>query len=311
MTFVETLIGGYIICFAIGCIFYGITIAQAYAYFSSCERDAAWMKWLAAAVIFLETVHSAVYLRQMYVYSVLALSNPLNLFVIDWSVPTSIILEIVLEVMIYGFYIHRMWTFSKNIPLAIGTVLVFLAQTGTLLFCTAKITTAKTWINLENPVTKSAVLASLSFIIALTITISVVMVYYLRRNRSMVQRTRGVLSWLILYYVNSGVILATIAIVILITYLVAPNSLLYGGFIQAFGKLVANSFFGLLNSRQILRDKMAKPVVIGTNVFSTSLGSFALRMENSSSSAGRESVSRQTKLSKPVVMKDSTSREDV
>lgn len=126
MTFVETLIGGYIICFAIGCMWvHRVTLVSAivdltingqllwdYHRTSVCLFLLLWTRrsldemagcscdvtssmafsysiWIIVSYRFLETVHSAVYLRQMYVYSVLALSNPLNLFVIDWYVSHS------------------------------------------------------------------------------------------------------------------------------------------------------------------------------------------------------------------------------
>ena len=113
---IDTIAGGFIESFAmlvilivyarqdLTCCFslYGIAVSQGYVYFRSGNRDPLWIKLIAGSVLyvqplrcqhsmanswstsFLETVHTAFFLRMMYFYTVLAIENPLNLGVVDW-----------------------------------------------------------------------------------------------------------------------------------------------------------------------------------------------------------------------------------
>ncbi|KAK7677708.1 hypothetical protein QCA50_019260 [Cerrena zonata] len=282
MSSIDSLAGGFIESYSIGCIFYGIAISQGYVYFRTCERDPLWMKWMAGTVLVLETFHTAFYLRQMYFYTARAVANPLNLGTVDWSVSVCLVLEIVIEMIVDVFYIHRMWSFTKNVVLAAFMVLILLARHATFLYIAAQTAISESWVDFERPVMKANVLSTLCLVIVLDITVASTMVYYLNRGRSAMRRTRGVVTWLVMYYVNTGVIMAALAVAILIAYLAVPGSLLYAGFINIYAKVMANSIFGALNSRQVLRAKMAAPVIIDTNAYAhepTSYGMDSIRVE--------------------------------
>lgn len=84
---------------------YGIAMAQAYVYLLNSRRDPKWLRWLACLVMcvhsfntslscqadliifsLVETAQAACLLRELYVYSVVAISNPLTITKIDWWV---------------------------------------------------------------------------------------------------------------------------------------------------------------------------------------------------------------------------------
>ncbi|KAK7682723.1 hypothetical protein QCA50_014106 [Cerrena zonata] len=118
---IQSLVGGFVEGIGISNILFGISIAQAYVYTQNWERDPQWMKSLAISVILLETASTVFVQRQQYFYSVLAIGNPLSLEKIDWSIPAALAFEILSEIIVQGFYVHRMWIFSKNRALTIGT----------------------------------------------------------------------------------------------------------------------------------------------------------------------------------------------
>ncbi|KAK7677706.1 hypothetical protein QCA50_007059 [Cerrena zonata] len=267
---VESLAGGLIECFAISCIFYGITIAQANVYFRTCGRDPQWMKWMATTVIFLETVHTAVLLRKLYFYSVLAIKNPLNLTHVDWTIPAVLILQNVIEIIVNSFYIHRMWLYSKSIMLTIGMFFILLSRDATFLFTAIKSATFTTFGDFDKPGIKGPLIVTHSLAIGLDALLAASMVYHLYRDRTRFRSTRGVISWMMTYYVNTGVVLAALTLAILVAYLAAPKSLLYAGFIDIYGKAMANSLFGALNSRQVIRNKISPVTIISTNAYAES-----------------------------------------
>ncbi|KAK7680357.1 hypothetical protein QCA50_016597 [Cerrena zonata] len=89
------------------------------------------------------------------------------------------------------------------------------------------------------------------------------MTYYLRRRQSSIKRTQGIVSWLVLYFVSTGAVLVAIALTILISFLIAPNSMLYAGFILIYARALANALFGALNARQRLRTRQNEIVTFG------------------------------------------------
>ncbi|CAL1712695.1 unnamed protein product [Somion occarium] len=276
--------GGFIESFGIGCILYGINVAQGYIYLLSCERDPMWMKWMAGTLMMLETLHTAFFLRQLYAYSILSIENPSNLAKMDWSVPVSLILEALVQMIVEGFYIHRMWKFSNNVTLAVGSIVLLLARHGGFL-CNVSVYICPpavkcfggTWSSVTDPVMKGVFLTSLCLTIISDGMMAMIMVFYLNRSKGGLQRTRSIVDWLVMYYVNTGAALTLLAVCILIIHLALPNSLLYVGFIHIFAKFAANTLFGALNSRHMLRARMGGPIIIGTSLFTTDAPAYAMQ----------------------------------
>ncbi|CAL1712491.1 unnamed protein product [Somion occarium] len=265
MASIPALEGGLIECYGLGCILYGIAVTQAYVYFLSCKNDPQWIKWMAGTVISLETVHTAFFLRQLYFYSVGVIADSGNLSNVDWSVPVCLLVEIIIEFIAEGFYIHRLWIFSKNAYLIFVMVLILLGRHGTFLFLAFHTLLLPTFMQAIVPAMKANFIATLCLLVALEGILASAMVYYLHQNRGRFKRTHSVVNWLIRYYVNTGAILVVLAIILLIIYLVLSNSLLYVGITNIFAKSIANSLLGA----HLLRSKMHEPVIIGTSVFAS------------------------------------------
>ncbi|KAK7682763.1 hypothetical protein QCA50_014146 [Cerrena zonata] len=113
---------GLVECISISNILYGITFAQFYVYTQNWERDPKWLKCLAIFVILLETAYTACIQRTQYFYSLLAIDDRSVLANIDWSISVVVFISGIAEFIIQGFYVYRMWIFSRNVPLLIGTV---------------------------------------------------------------------------------------------------------------------------------------------------------------------------------------------
>ncbi|KAK7682770.1 hypothetical protein QCA50_014153 [Cerrena zonata] len=97
----------------------------------------------------------------------------------------------------------------------------------------------------------------------LDMLIATSMVYYLHRRQSQLKRTKGIIGWLMLYFVSTGAMLATISGTILVCFIAAPNNLAWSGMIVLYARALSNSFFGALNARQVLRNKQGETVTFG------------------------------------------------
>ncbi|CAL1704879.1 unnamed protein product [Somion occarium] len=247
---ISVSLGGLIESYGIGCVLYGVAVAQAYVYFSNPDRknDAKWVQGMACFVVILETVHTGFFLRQLYFYTVLSMDNPFNLTRVDWSVPTCLVLENGIEIIVELFYIHRMWIFTRNVFMTFTTLVLLLARHGVFMYIVTMSVNAS-WSDAQSPILKALVVASISLTIGLEAVLTAVMVFYLYRRRTSHPGTRGIITWLITYYVNTGAILTTLSIFNLVIHLVSPTSLLYVGLFNVLAKLTANVFFGAINAR--------------------------------------------------------------
>ncbi|KAK7682720.1 hypothetical protein QCA50_014103 [Cerrena zonata] len=272
---VTDLVGGFIEGIGISNILFGISIAQAYVYMQNWERDPKWMKWLAVSVMLLETMNTVFVQRQQYFYSVLAISDPFLLVEIDWSIPAALIFEVVSEIVVQSFYVHRMWIFSRNIALTTGTSILLLCRYGFYINCIVDTIKYKTWPELHAAMGfKPSFIATASVIIFTDTVIASTMAFYLYRKKSSIRKTRGIMTWLMVYFVNTGAILVALSTTSLITFLVTPNSLLFGATILLYARALANALFGALNARLLLRTKRNETVTFGGTSISGNIGSY-------------------------------------
>ncbi|KAK7682751.1 hypothetical protein QCA50_014134 [Cerrena zonata] len=264
LTFIPSLIGGFIEGISLSNILFGITLSQFYVYAQNWDRDPKWLKYLATVIILLETGFTVVSQRAQYFYSVFSITNPLLLAEIDWSIPAALILGVITEVTVQGFYMYRMWIFSRNILLLVGMTALLISWDILWIKCIVDTLTAATWITLfEGRNFKLSVTLSVSLVICSDVLIAATMVYLLRRKQSQCIRTRGILGWLVLYFVSTGAALVALAGSVLICFLVSPSTLLWAGMTTLYVRSVSNCFFGALNARQLLRSKQGQVITFG------------------------------------------------
>ncbi|KAK7682766.1 hypothetical protein QCA50_014149 [Cerrena zonata] len=265
---ISSLVGGLVEVISISNITLGITIAQCYVYMQNWERDPKWVKVLAITIVLLEIGYTAFAQRVQYFYSVLAIENPFLVIKIDWSVPAALILGVFAELAVQGFYIHRIWSFSKNLLLIIGTCLLLISRHGLFINCIVDTLRFDTWPALQTGRGfKPSIISSMVVIMCTDAVIATTMVYHLHRKHSQFKRTQTIISRLVLYFVGSGALLVAASAAMLICSLVAPNNLLWGGFVVLYARVLSNSFFGALNARQLLRNKGGETITFGTVSF--------------------------------------------
>ncbi|KAK7682718.1 hypothetical protein QCA50_014101 [Cerrena zonata] len=173
-------------------------------------------------------------------------------------------LQLTSEILAQGFYVHRMWMISKNVPLTVVTVVLFAARIGLVLNCIIDTIKFDTWLELAVVSNfRPSTIASVALTIIHDGMIALTIVYSLRRERSSFRRTQGIVNWLVLYFVNTGAILVALGIVALISVVSDPLNLLFVGLYVVYAKALANAVFGALNARQYLRPKSAEVITFG------------------------------------------------
>ncbi|KAK7683659.1 hypothetical protein QCA50_013035 [Cerrena zonata] len=166
-----------------------------------------------------------------------------------------------------------MWIFSKNFALTIGTSILLLCRYGFYINCIIGTVRYKTWPELRAAKGFRPSFISTGVVIIFTdLVIASTMAFYLYRKKSQIRKTRGIMTWLILYFVNTGAILAALSLTSLVTFFAAPNSLLFCATILLYDRALANALFGALNARLLLRTKRNETVTFGGTSLSGNVG---------------------------------------
>ncbi|KAK7691493.1 hypothetical protein QCA50_004892 [Cerrena zonata] len=287
---IPNFLGGYLMVNCLALILYGVTTTQTYIYTLNFKKDTAFLKGLVYFVWTLETFHTAFMLRQLYYLTITGFGDFDVLGRIDWSIGAFLLVESCLIWVVQAqahdfiissnqnvninsrFYIRRIWLLSgKKILPVVFLSLVFV--TCVAFHMTASIYTflTDTWIGYFETFgatlsveTANALSAALDGLIAAS------MIFLLYRSQTGIQRTDGILRWLMVYAVNTGAVTMIFSIAIAITYALEHESLVVSGMTTIVSKLYANSFLGYLNARGIIRAKSQKSTaltVIGSSGF--------------------------------------------
>ncbi|CAL1703658.1 unnamed protein product [Somion occarium] len=236
-----------------------------YCYTLNCERDTKWIKWLVGVLVVFETVLTVFVFRLIYVYTIKALENPSIIANIDWIIPGGLLVTHLIQVLSQGYFLSRMWLYSRNRTLTLVTSVLMLARSVSLFYIVVAVFKLRTWVALRNDGDiKLVTQLCLSFGVCVDSITAITLVFYLIRSPATFQSTRNVITWIIMFTVNTGVLLVAISLSVLITYLTKPDNLIYGALLVVGGKLYANSLLAALNGRKILSAKMAQPVIMGT-----------------------------------------------
>ncbi|KAK7681773.1 hypothetical protein QCA50_015120 [Cerrena zonata] len=276
MPTISEILTGLIFGVGMGLVLYGVSMAQAYVYMLNCENDPTWMKWLVAVVSILETAHTAFLFRELYTYSVTAIENPLTLGVIDWSIGTTLLSSNVIACLVEGFYVRRQWILSKSWLLTLGTSFLLFARVAVHFTVSIETFFYPTWTAFhQKPFLNVLVQTTLALAAAVDAVVAISMVYFLRREKGTITGAKGIITWMMMYAVHSGLILMAASLVVVLTFVTMKDSLTFAGFIAIIGKLYSNSLLGTLNARQVFRSKNnSEPAVkistVGSNAYELS-----------------------------------------
>jgi hypothetical protein len=96
----------------------------------------------------------------------------------------------------------------------------------------------------------------------------------LYRSKTGFRQTDSLIHILMVYTVNTGMIVAFDAFMGMIMYAIMPNNFIFLGFYLLLSKLYLNSYLAALNAREDLRDRMEEPVSIHLSQISHSRGRY-------------------------------------
>ncbi|PPQ69735.1 hypothetical protein CVT24_001321 [Panaeolus cyanescens] len=225
---------------------WGVTCVQTYHYYMYTTRDYRWMKFLVALLWLLDTFDSALNAHILYFYMVSNYINPLALFK-----PVCILM---LSCHCERFASDPPPTVSnENIALTGGILAISIADLVISLTIAIKAFGIVSFPELEklSSLMYSTFAAGTGSDLCLAIALS----HLLYKSRTGFKRTDGLIRVLMMYTVNTGMIVAIDASLGMITYAAMPNNLIFLGFYLLLSKLYVNAYLASLNARKTLRTK--------------------------------------------------------
>ncbi|TCD69044.1 hypothetical protein EIP91_009107 [Steccherinum ochraceum] len=233
---------------------FGVTLLQTYEYYKSYPSDSIRLKSLVAVLTVLDTLHLILCARTLYWYLISSFGQFDVLDQITWSMALQTDCNGLIGVAVQLFFARRLWMMSRNWIL---TILISIL--GTIHFALGVVFTVQSFI-----LGRFSAFASLTWVTctglgsaaAGDILIALSMVYYLQKKRTGIQSTDSIVTTLMLYSINTGLLTSILATASVILFAIMPTNFIWLAFFWIMGKCYVNSLLASLNSRESLRNKV-------------------------------------------------------
>ncbi|EIM81295.1 uncharacterized protein STEHIDRAFT_86647 [Stereum hirsutum FP-91666 SS1] len=220
-------------------------------YTTSCQKDAKWIKLYVAALFLMDTTNTVAVCEFVFDKLVTHFGDVAYLQTAGWAFPLDALTVGSLATMVQLFFAWRVRVISGSNWLTGLIVVVSVAS-----FLTAIGTSVATAIIQEFPkLHKSRPIGGtwLAFSAVCDILITTALVVSLRRFRTGIDRTDGVIARIVRVNMETGLLTAIVATVDFIVLFASP-SVLHLGFNIPLGKLYVNSVLATLNWRARMPD---------------------------------------------------------
>ncbi|KAH7917457.1 hypothetical protein BV22DRAFT_1135390 [Leucogyrophana mollusca] len=234
-------------------VFHGITTLQAIFYYRTYTKDRVTLKILVAVLWILDTLSVALIANGVYTYLVLDFADPLAVEALVWSINSEPAVTALIALIVQLFLVYRIRTLNQAwtpfcvilalislLPFSLGIVAVYTIDAGSQSLAAVG---ELHWLAIAADVSSS--------VIDLTIAASICWLLYKGRNGF--SQTERIINSLTLYVITSGLTTASLTTGTMISYLVAPTTLVFQMINMSVSKAYVNTFLATLNSRQSIR----------------------------------------------------------
>ncbi|KAL4250774.1 hypothetical protein ABKN59_006072 [Abortiporus biennis] len=237
-----------------GATLFGVTLLQTYEYYKRYPSDHVLLKTLVACLTILDTLHLFFCGRTIYWYLVSNFGDFDNLDKTTWSMALQTDFNGIIGMAVEFFFARRVWIMSHNWFLT--SVICVLA---TIHFTLGILFTVESFILGEFSKFKSLTwitCTGLGCAAAADIIIALSMCIYLSKKRTGIDRTDSLVTTLMIYSINTGLLTSIIATISVVLFAIMPLNFVWLCFFWILGKCYVNSLLASLNSRKGLRSKV-------------------------------------------------------
>ncbi|KAJ7662594.1 hypothetical protein DFH06DRAFT_355701 [Mycena polygramma] len=254
---IESTYGALLIGVFISIFFQGVLSVQAYIYYENFREDSLKMKALVAIVWTLDFVQLVLICETAYHYLVRNWGNPAVLSDTTVELDLHLVFLTGASMICQGFFLNRVWRFSKN-KILTGILAAACLATGTIDIVMAVQTIKnKSIATILSHTFSGEVIGVFAVGAAADIMIAVILVWYLQRELTVFDRINSLVARLIQYTIATGLITSLLALGCLIAYVASPHSLIFLAMHFSLGRMYTNALLATLNSRKVLRAQLS------------------------------------------------------
>ncbi|KAI0326512.1 hypothetical protein GY45DRAFT_105668 [Cubamyces sp. BRFM 1775] len=265
-------IGSVLIALHIGQILFGLVVYQVHYYFKTFPDDGIWIKSFVSMVMLTQTVHSMLWTLASYHYGITDPYSTAALSPAHWSLRVVFMmtaLAVAAPQIFYALRILHMWDCRRKglvvgdrrsnwlLGLVVFALLCILAYLG--IASTAGGTSFSEVTSLASFRKLGWLVATAYGLAAVTdLIMAATLVVMLHRCRVAVRgsKTDTVLSILIKYTINTGLLTSIGSVLAFVFVLILPGNFIYCGFSVIGTKLYGNSVLAMLNSRHYMNSRL-------------------------------------------------------
>ncbi|KAN0073597.1 hypothetical protein V8E55_012204 [Tylopilus felleus] len=240
---------------------YGLVTYQFAAYYRTKFNDPPVVKYMILSLFILDTFHSVSAIYMAWSYTVTNFGNPAAITVDVWPYQFTPI-GTALAALVTQIYLgSRIWRLTDN-KILYGIVIV-LAIPPFVLGC---VCATEAWVirlHSELPRITPIVIALLSMQVAVDTFITTTLVIVFSKSRTSFRKMDTILNRLIRGAIQTGLFAGIFSMGALITFVVLPNTNLFGMFGIPLGRIYTNTLLDSLLTRESLKAEMEGTDVVG------------------------------------------------
>ncbi|KAJ8596451.1 hypothetical protein M405DRAFT_166863 [Rhizopogon salebrosus TDB-379] len=242
----DNTFGAFLIGVVISATLYGVTCVQTWYYFTRYSSDPWYIRLLVAAVLVSDSVHQALITHTVYTYLVTDFGVYEDLTTLVWS--------LIVEVLFNGFTaLMVQWSAVSNKSI-IATASVLSLVIGEFVLVVVYVAKAINFTTFAQLTELKPLSMSVNAVAAAgDVLIAIFLCTLLQQSRTGFRRSDTMISKLILFSINTGLLTSVCAVLSLISITVWPNTFIYIAFYFCLGRLYCNSLLATLNARKSLR----------------------------------------------------------
>jgi len=279
----DNTFGVFLVGVVISATLYGVTCVQTWYYFSRYSSDPWYIRLLVAAVLVSDSVHQALITHTVYTYLVTDFGVYGDLTKLVWSLIVEVLFNGLTALLVQCFLAMRVYRLSNKSIIATAAVMsLVIGEFVLVVIYVAKAINLTTFVQLTE--LKPLSMSVNAVAAAGDVLIAAFLCTLLQQSRTGFRKSDTMISKLILFSINTGLLTSVCAVMSLISITVWPNTFIYIAFYFCLGRLYCNSLLATLNARKSLRgdsrDENMSLSLQGIQKSTTSVGTAQKRLPN-------------------------------
>ncbi|KAK0498393.1 hypothetical protein EDD18DRAFT_1157543 [Armillaria luteobubalina] len=256
MPVLDGTLGATLIGVVIASMVYGLSLLQLYSYITGrcSDKDGLFLKAFIAVLMSVNTLHLVLVCHSLYYYTITHFADFEVLAVSTWSAAVHIPVGAVVSSLVQFFYAYRLYLLNGRkyaVPTIIVSRVFSVLQTAMGISLAVKISTIRyfTKAKLIQPYSVS----TLACECLCNIIITLAMAHCIRKSETGPLSSKK-LQERVYYVISTGALTMAMAVAAVISWLIAPNTLVDAALYIIMVRLYPCSFLAILNARDDLLD---------------------------------------------------------